>query len=206
MDTGSTLKLIANDKSVHEVSSEAAKRSKFICDLLADFKDTDIQIAEANGSSLKEIIEYLEYYKDKEPRTIQKPMDEKDRLPQMTDKWDVDFVERSTDLQRIQDLIVASDYMGITSLHELMCAKMACIMLDLGSAEAIVKYFNIEEDMTEEEQRQMEKEELEELKKQRQEEFKKRREKQEEEYRAMQEKEKEKEKEKENTEVKEEGK
>ena len=181
MELKGTVKLVANDKSTHEVSSQAAKRSKFICDLLADFKDTEIQVAEANGPTLKEIIEYLEHYKDTEPREIQKPMEEDHRLPDMVEKWDVDYAERSQDLQRLQDLIVAADYMGIDPLHELMVAKMACIMLDLGSAEAIVKHFNIEEDMTEEEQRQMEKEELEELKKQRAEEFKKRKEKQEEE-------------------------
>jgi hypothetical protein len=179
MEVKTNIKLVANDKTVHEVSSQAAKRSKFICDLLADFKDTEISVAEANGPTLKEIIEYLEHYKDEEPREIQKPMEEDQRLPDMVEKWDVDFVERSQDLQRLQDLIVAADYMGIDPLHELMVAKMACIMLDLGSAEAIVKHFNIEEDMTEEEMRQMEKEELEELKKRRAEEFKARKEKEE---------------------------
>jgi hypothetical protein len=174
MEVKTNIKLVANDKTVHEVSSQAAKRSKFICDLLADFKDTEISVAEANGPTLKEIIEYLEHYKDEEPREIQKPMEEDQRLPDMVEKWDVDFVERSQDLQRLQDLIVAADYMGIDPLHELMVAKMACIMLDLGSAEAIVKHFNIEEDM-----RQMEKEELEELKKRRAEEFKARKEKEE---------------------------
>jgi len=181
MDVGNEkVKLVANDKTVWEVSVQAAKRSKFICDLLADFKDSEIAVAEANGPTLKEIIEYLEQYKDKEPREIQKPMEEDQRLPDMVEKWDVDFVERSQDLQRLQDLIVAADYMGIESLHELMVAKMACIMLDLGSSEAIVKHFNIEEDMTEEEQRQMEKEELEELKKLRAEQFKARKDKEEE--------------------------
>jgi len=190
MEVEGKVKLLANDKTVHEVSAKAAKRSKFICDLLADFKDTEISVAEANGPTLKEIIEYLEHYIDTEPREIPKPMEEDDRLADICEKWDVDFVERSNDLQRLQDLIVAADYMGIESLHELMVAKMVCIMLDLGSAEAIVKHFNIEEDMTEEEMIQMEKDELEELKKVRAEEFKKRKEKQEEDEKLKQSEEK----------------
>ncbi len=193
MEPGAKYKLIANDKSVHEITSEAAKRSKFISDLLTDFPDKEIEVAEANGATLKEIIEYCEYYKDKEPKTIPKPMEEDQTLKDMVDEWDVKFVEKTSDLQRLQDIIVAADFMGIDSLHELFVAKMACIMLELKTAEAIIKHFNIEEDMTEDEMRQMEKEELEEMKKQRQEEFKKRKEKQEEE-------EKQKEKEKSETE------
>ena len=181
MEVNGSVKLVANDKSVHEVSLQAAKRSKFICDLMADFKDKEIQVAEANGPILKEIIEYLEHYKDTEPREISKPIEEDQRLPDLCEKWDVDFAERSEDLLRLQDLVVAADYMGIDSLHELMVVKLACIMLDLGTTEAIIKHFNIEEDVTEEEALQMEKDELIELRRQRDENTKLRKAKEEEE-------------------------
>jgi len=63
------------------------------------------------------------------------------------------------------DLIVVSDYMGINRLHELLCAHLAFIMKNLGTAENILSYFGIEEEINEEEMRQLEKEELVALKK-----------------------------------------
>ena len=60
-------------------------------------------------------------------------------------------------------------------------------MKDLGTAEKIIKHFGIEEDMTEDEMRQLEKEELEQQRQKSQEEFKKRREQQEEEFKKLQE-------------------
>ena len=163
------IKLVANDGTNHTVSFQAAKRSEFITKYLehTDPNATEILIAEANGPTLCLVIEYLEYYKDSEPRIIIKPMEDDQRLQDLVDKWDLDFAERSQDLQDLQDLIVAADYMLIDSLHELMIAKMACMMIDLGSSEAIVRHFNIEEDMTEEEQLENDRQELEELKNQR---------------------------------------
>ena len=171
MELEQIIKLEANDKTVHEISSKAAKRSKFICDLLADFKDTQIQVAEANGPTLKEIVEYLEHYKDDEPKDIDCPLEEDAVMEDLVEKWDLDFVKRSDDLQRLQDLIVAADFMGIESLHDLMISEMACICIKLGSSEEIIKHFNIEEDITQEEMDLMEKEELAKKRKERADEF-----------------------------------
>ena len=186
MEVPSNITLIANDESHHNIDTVSAKKSKFICDLLVDFQDekVEITIAEANGPALKEIIEYLEHYKEVEPKTIKKPMQMEDKLSELTDIWDIKFIEKNKDLQRMQDLIVASDYMGITQLHELLCCYIACVMKDLGTAENIIKHFGIEEDMTENEMRQLEKEELDKQKQVREEEFKKRREQQEQIYKT----------------------
>lgn len=167
MEEGQKITLIANDNTKHFIDSTSAKRSRFICDLLVDFSDenNEIKIAEANGGALQQIAEYLIHYKDTEPKAIHKPLQMEDKLSTLTDPWDIEFLEKNKDLQRLQDLIVASDYLGITQLHELLCAHIACLMKDLGTAEKIIKHFGIEEDMTEDEMRQLEKEELVALKK-----------------------------------------
>jgi len=181
--------LIANDDTQHHIDSDSAKRSKFITDLLVDFQDekSEIRIAEANGQALKEIIDWLIHYKEIEPKALKKPMLMEDKFADLIEKWDIEFIERNKNLQKMQDLIVASDYMGINHLHELLCCYIASVMKDLGTSNAIIKHFGIDEDMTEEEMRKLELEELEAQKEKRREEFKKRREQQEEEFKKAQE-------------------
>jgi hypothetical protein len=186
MELGQIIKLKANDNTICEVTTLAAKRSKYISDLIIDFDKEDvIDVPEADGPTLKEVVEYLEYYKDKEPVEIPQPIEEDERLRDLVDPWDVEFCERTGDVNRMMSIIIAADFMGINSLHELMCCQMACDWLDLGDCEQIKKKYGIEEDMTEEEAIELEKKEIAELKREKEENEKKEKEAQEEEFRKL---------------------
>jgi hypothetical protein len=175
----------------------AAKRSIFVTDILMDDlanKDDDgvnITIDEAKYDCLLEIVDYLNYYAEKEPVQLKKPIQTNETFEKHVNQWDFDFVMKNKDLHKIHDLICIADFMRIAPLHELLCCYVAFVMKDLGTAQAIIDHFGIELDMTEEEMRQLEKEQLEGQTKRKEEEFEKRRHQQEEEYKKIKENEEE---------------
>lgn len=138
-----------------------------INDLLENFSETELKLSEVDGDTLKQVIIYLDHYKSTEPQKIAKPIPSEKKLSDVTDKWDIDFLENNKDLEEIKNLIIASEYMRISSLHELVCCHVGCIMKDLDSADDIVKYFGIIEDITEEEMKKMEEDDYLEQKKER---------------------------------------
>ena len=77
-----SLKLIEDDGTIHTVSFQALKRSEFISKYLlhTDPNATEIIIAETNRATLCEVIEYLDNYKDSEPRPIVAKVEEDDNL------------------------------------------------------------------------------------------------------------------------------
>ena len=72
----------------------------------------------------------------------------------MTDEWDVNFIN-GIDLDSVFDLINAANYMDISSLLDLSCAKIASLMKGKSAAE-IRAMFNIECDLTEDELKEYE--------------------------------------------------
>jgi len=161
-----------------KLNSKSAQRSGLILDLIEMYKETELEINEVSGETLKEIILYLEHYKESEPQKIYKPINTEKQLSDVTDKWDVDFIERNKDLEKIKNLIIASEYLRITPLHELVCCHVACILKDL-EIDEIQKKFGITEDITEEEMKKMEEESILEQKREKEEELKKRKEEEE---------------------------
>ena len=97
--------------------------------------------------------EYLTYYKDKVPKDIPKPMPSSN-LNEVIDEWDVNFIN-SIELDNVFDLINAANYMDISSLLDLSCAKIASLMKGK-TAQEIRTMFNIECDLTEEELKEYE--------------------------------------------------
>ena len=102
---------------------------------------------------LKKVVEYLTYYKDKTPKDIPKPMPSAS-LNEVIDEWDVNFIN-SIELDNVFDLINAANYMDISSLLDLSCAKIASLMKGK-TAQEIRTMFNIECDLSEEELKEYE--------------------------------------------------
>ncbi len=150
--------------------------SHLIKDTVEEFNDTEILISEANSETLNQVIIYLEHYKDSKPMEIYKPIPTEKILSDVTDKWDIEFLEKNKDLSKIKNLIVASEFMGITPLHELVCCHVACLIVKMDSSDEIVKHFGIVEDLTAEEMKKMEEDDFVEQKREREEELKKKKE------------------------------
>ena len=122
--------------------------------LLADYsEDTDIPMPDIRGDILKQVVEYLIQYKDKEPKELPKPLPSANLLD-VTDEWDVTFIN-GVDLDSTFDVINAANYMDVKALLDLSCAKIASLMKGK-TAEEIRTMFNIECDLSEEELKEYE--------------------------------------------------
>ena len=147
-DTFLILESLDNKKI--EIKTSAAKKSNLLKGLMNDFepqKET-IKLPEIKSDVLKKIVEYLDYYKDKTPKDIPKPLPSND-LKEFLTEWDYNFIN-NIDNDEVFDLIVASNYMDIPSLLDLCCSKIASLVKGK-KVNDIRKMFEIECDLTEEE-------------------------------------------------------
>ena len=147
--------LISSDNQKIEIDSESAQKSLLLKGLITDFSNQQdpIQMPDIKYEILKKVVEYLTYYKDKVPKDIPKPMPSAN-LSEVIDEWDVNFIN-NIELDNVFDLINAANYMDISSLLDLSCAKIASLMKGK-TAQEIRAMFNIECDLTDEELKEYE--------------------------------------------------
>ena len=146
--------LTSADNQKIQIDFKSAERSHLLRGLLADYEDNkEIPLPDVKYNILKKVVEYLTYYKDKEPAQIPKPLPSAN-LIEFTNEWDVNFIN-SIELDGVFDLINAANYMDINSLLDLACAKIASLMKGK-SAQEIRAMFNIECDLTEDELKEYE--------------------------------------------------
>ena len=147
--------LVSSDNQKIEIDTESAQKSHLLKGLITDYsiQQVPIHMPEIKYDILKKIVEYLTYYKDKVPKDIPKPMPSAN-LSEVIDEWDVNFIN-SIELDNVFDLINAANYMDISSLLDLSCAKIASLMKGK-TAQEIRTMFNIECDLTDEELKEYE--------------------------------------------------
>ena len=147
--------LVSSDNQKIDIDSESAQKSNLLKGLISDFnvRQEPVQLPDIKFDILKKVVEYLTYYKSKNPRDIPKPMPSAN-LSEVIDDWDVKFIN-SIELESVFDLINAANYMDIPSLLDLSCAKIASLMKGKTSQE-IRTMFNIECDLTDEELKEYE--------------------------------------------------
>ena len=149
------LVLISSDNQKIEIDTESAQKSHLLKGLIVDFnaEKEPIQIPDIKADILNKVVEYLTYYKGKNPKDIPKPMPSAN-LNEVIDDWDVKFIN-SIELDNVFDLINAANYMDIPPLLDLACAKIASLLKGK-TAQEIRTMFNIECDLTEEELKEYE--------------------------------------------------
>ena len=146
--------LTSADNQKIQIDFKSAERSHLLKGLLADYEESkEIPLPDIKYNILKKVVEYLTYYKDKEPAQIPKPLPSAN-LNEFTSEWDVNFIN-SIELDGVFDLINAANYMDINSLLDLACAKIASLMKGK-SAQEIRAMFNIECDLSEDELKEYE--------------------------------------------------
>ena len=107
-----------------------------------------VPLAEVDEKIIGKVYEYLEHFKGKPPKDIEKPLQTND-MKNVIDEWSSNFVDKIP-LEDLISLTTAASYMEISSLIDLCCAKLACMCQDKYE-EDIFKVFNINETFTEEE-------------------------------------------------------
>ena len=153
IDDGTKVVLISSDSKRFEISAKAAMRSEIIKESILDSKEDEIEfnVNKVNGDILKKIVEYLEHYKNEEPKEIERPLPSL-KFGECVDKWDFDYID--INLDTVFEIILASNYLNIKPLLELASAKIASLTKGK-TTEEIRKLFGISNGFTPEEEQQI---------------------------------------------------
>jgi len=136
-----------------EISRKAAVMSKLIEQMLQDDDDPDeipeIPLMEVSKEILDKVVEFLNHHKDDPMRDIQKPITTND-LKSIVGEWDARYID--LEQEKLFKVILAANYLDIPSLLDLGICKVAC-MIKGKDPEEVKKMFNIEPDITPEEEK-----------------------------------------------------
>ena len=162
IDTKKLVKIKTYDNKIYEVPGDIIIKSKLLDGLIEDydyFNDKDdgiIALSEVDSINFDLIIDYLQHYKDKEPKEIPKPFPERTDeeflrgiLDNDDNDWTYNFISKLS-IEEAINLMNAADYLQIDGLINLLSAKLAHEMCNCDVEESRKK-FGIECDMTEEE-------------------------------------------------------
>ena len=154
-------KLKSSDGVVIEVDAKLLDKSKLLKGLVEDFPgpDDEVPLNEVDEKNLKLILEYLENYKDSEPKEIPKPypeeVDEAFFKSILNDDWAFNFL-KNLNIEGSINLINAANYLQIDGLITILAAYLGWELTNC-SVEEAKKKFQIEDDMTEEEKAEYDK-------------------------------------------------
>jgi S-phase kinase-associated protein 1 len=151
MDNSKIITLVSSDGDKLQISEKAASRSQLLKGMIDLYQDDPEIPLKVKSHILQKIIAYLEYYKDAEPKEIEKPLPS-NNFNECVEAWDYQFIDLELDL--IFEIILAANYMDIKPLMELASSKVASIIKGK-SPEEIRKTFNIQNDFTPEEEAQI---------------------------------------------------
>jgi S-phase kinase-associated protein 1 len=144
--------LVSSDGLRFSVQREVACMSQLLRTMLeGDSKETEIPLKEVRGSELKKIVEYMNHHHGNMPDPIDRPI-KSSRLEDFVTKWDAEFVD--VEQSKLFDIILAANYMDIRELLDLGCAKAASLIKGK-TPEQIRTLFNLENDLSSEEQEQI---------------------------------------------------
>lgn len=136
-----------------EITRKAANMSELMKSMLADDEDPDeipeIPLLEVSKEILDKVVQFLNYHKDDPMREIQKPIVTND-LKAIVGEWDANFID--LEQETLFKVILAANYLDIPSLLDLGICKVAC-MVKGKEPEEVKKMFNIEPDITPEEEK-----------------------------------------------------
>ena len=139
-----SIKLKSNDGQIFEASEEGCKKSNFLKKSIEDGK-TEIKLNEIKGEVLEKVVEYLNYYADKEFPSLPELLKTND-LKSQIDEWDFNFID-AISYENTFHLVNAGDQLELTHLYNLACLKIAAFMKGK-SPEEVNEEFTIECQLT----------------------------------------------------------
>ena len=149
-----SISLISADNHKIELDSKSAQKSKVLKKILMEPKSLknksipELQLKDTKYDILKKIVEYLNYYKNKTPKEIPKPVPS-ENLSAFLDDWDFEFITK-IDLDSTFDLMNAASDLEIPGLLDLASIKIASILKNRG-IEDIRNMFDGQCDLSEKE-------------------------------------------------------
>ena len=152
----SIIKLVTKDGKEIEITKKAAELSELLKAGINEYpNETSFPLNELDEKNAEKIKEFLTHFNGAAPAEIEKPLTSND-MKSLTDEWSAGFVDKMS-MEELVNLTVAANYMGINSLLDLCCAKVASLCKDKNEQE-IFKTFNITEQFTEEEKNKIKEE------------------------------------------------
>ena len=147
------ISVLTKDKKPLTIKKSAAMNSALLRKHIEENKKTEepITLQEVEDKIIDKLWEYLEHVDGHEVKEIEKPLTTND-MKNETDDWSANFVD--IPLEDLVNLTKGASYMGIRTLVDLCCAKLACMCMDK-SEEEIFNVFNINETLTEEEKQRL---------------------------------------------------
>lgn len=151
-----SITLVSMDKMKLDIDVASAEKSKLLKELLIEYQnESEIDIQEVDGNTVKKIIEYLNHYRNSDPPVIEKPL-KSIMLKEVTDEWSANFIE-GISIDELYLLIEGAGYFQVESLLELACCRVASIFkAKQDNIEELRSIFNIEADMTDEDRKKIE--------------------------------------------------
>ena len=147
------IKVLTKDKKQLEISKSAAMRSTLLAKQMEENENSNepLQLQEVEDKIIDKLWEYLEKVDEIEIKEVEKPLTSND-MKNETDDWSANFVD--IPLEDLVNLTKGASYMGIRTLVDLCCAKLASMCMDK-SEEEIFNVYNINETLTEEEKQRL---------------------------------------------------
>ena len=151
-----SIKLVTKDGKEIEINKKDAELSELLKSAINDNpNESSFPINELDEKSGEKIKEYLSHFNGVAPPEIEKPITSNE-MKNLTDEWSTNYIDKMS-MEELVNLTVAANYMGINSLLDLCCAKVASLCKDK-SEEEIFKTFNINETFTDEEKNKIKEE------------------------------------------------
>ena len=151
-----SIKLVTKEGKEIEITKKDAELSELLKSAINDNpKEASFPLNELDEKSGEKIKEYLSHFNGAAPQEIEKPITSNE-MKNLTDEWSANYIDKMS-MEELVNLTVAANYMGINSLLDLCCAKVASLCKDK-SEEEIFKSFNINETFTDEEKNKIKEE------------------------------------------------
>lgn len=146
------MSLVSLEGDKFDVPLRVAQQSELVKTMTEDDESAEeVPLVNVKSRVLAKVIEYCKHHVDAPAPAIAKPL-KSPNLAEIVPEWDARFVDIEQEM--LFELILAANYMDIKPLLELTCAKVAS-MIKGKTPEEIRKTFNIVNDFTPEEERQV---------------------------------------------------
>ena len=156
MENTDNIKVLSKEGKEFTISKKSADLSILLKNAREEMgTDDSIPLAEVDEKSLEKIIQYMNKWNGEQPPEIEKPL-KSSILKEVTDEWSADFID-NMDLEELTNITVSANFMEITPLLDLACAKLASMCKDK-TEEEIFKSFGIVDTFSEEERQKLKEE------------------------------------------------
>jgi len=136
-----TIVVIATGNIKYEIDRRSLRKQCTFAEnaLKLDPDCKELDMSRGSADAIGRILEYIKYHDHTPPRVIPKPIPS-DKMSDFVDEWDDKF--SAVEHKILFDIMLTASYYGVSTLYNLMCAKLASILKNK-TTEEVQKEFDI---------------------------------------------------------------